>query len=60
MSPVCENRHRRDPGCSGLESLGDELREQWGAAGSRLLATDLVRIVRQVKVATALTGLADC
>ena len=32
------------PGCSGLESLGDELREQWGAAGSRLLATDLVRI----------------
>lgn len=49
-----------DPGCSGLESLGDELREQWGAAGSRLLATDLVRIVRQVKVVTALTGLADC
>ena len=42
---------------SSLESLGGELREQWGAEGSRLLATDvLVSTVRQVR---ALRRLAD-
>ena len=36
--------------CSSLEALGGELRERWGVAGARALATDLlVSTVRQVR-----------
>ena len=37
-------------GCSSLEALGVELKENWGVAGSRAVATDLLTsVVRQVR-----------